>query len=575
MSTFSDFPLLPQIKKSLDSLGFTQPTEVQEKTIPLLLSDLRRDIHAQAQTGTGKTLAFGIPLLHAIDTSKKTVQGLVVAPTRELVLQIYESLKDVSRDTGIAIVPIYGGMSIERQIASIKRGAHIIVGTPGRLNDHLRRKTVSFKDLKILVLDEADIMLDMGFRQEVDTILSSAPKDRQIWLFSATVLDGIKQLIASHMKDVHVVRATKKGVVSSQVEQYYCVVPRTKRMEAIARFIEVAPDFYGIIFCQTKLLTSEVAEWLVSRGFRASCLHGDMKQALRNQVIKGFKNKDFNILVATDVAARGIDISNLTHVINFSIPQELESYVHRIGRTGRAGKQGTAILLVSPNEAFRIKRLQKMTNVNLQEIPVPPREAIINAKMGAVSDFIEQSKKARDEFSAVHKALEALVDSFTQDEIKRSFIGALEDIFFKGGLQEDFDNIRLGNLSEGTVQQEICIDLGADAGLSEQEVRSYLHETCKLLPQELRKVRVLGKRTFISIPENRLHECFELIKKNPISTRKHKVFMVEDTFAGKNSRSTRSRGDNRQQRSGGGSSRRSGRSNAERGDRMPMRRRRR
>jgi len=556
VSTFSKFPLLPQIQKSLDSLGFTKPTEIQEKAIPLLLGDLRRDVHAQAQTGTGKTLAFGIPLLHAIDSSKKVVQGLVVAPTRELVLQIYESLKDVSRDTGISIVPIYGGMSIERQIASIKKGAHIIVGTPGRLNDHLRRKTLLLKNLKVLVLDEADIMLDMGFRQEVDAILNHAPKDRQIWLFSATVLDGIKQLIKSHMKDVITIKSTKKTVVSSQVDQYYCVVPRVKRMEAIARFVEVAPDFYGIIFCQTKLLTSEVAEQLASRGFRASCLHGDMKQALRNQVIKGFKSKDFNILVATDVAARGIDVSDLTHVINFSIPQETESYIHRIGRTGRAGKKGTAIVLVSPTESHRIKRLQRSTSVNLQEIPVPPREAIISAKMGAVSDFIEQSKKPRAEFSAVHKALEELVASFTQDEIKQSFIGALEDIFFKGGLREDFDKI---SLSGGSVQQEICIDIGTEAGLTEQEVRNYLHANCKLLPQEVRKVRVLSKRTFISMPENRLQNCFELIKKNPISTIRHRVFLVEDTFPSKRGRSSGRQGSRqRDGRFGGRRSERSG-----------------
>lgn len=566
MSTFSDFPLLPQIQKSLDALGFTTPTEIQEKAIPLLLKDLKRDVHAQAQTGTGKTLAFGIPLLHTIDTSIKDVQGLVVAPTRELVLQIYESLKDVSRDTGISIVPIYGGMSIERQISSIKRGAQIIVGTPGRLNDHLRRKTISLKHLKTLVLDEADIMLDMGFRQEMDEILNRAPEDRSIWLFSATVLDGIKQLIKSHMHDVHVVKSTKKTVVSSQVEQYYCVVPRAKRMEAIARFIEVAPDFYGIIFCQTKLLTSEVAEQLASRGFRASCLHGDMKQALRNQVIKGFKNKDFNILVATDVAARGIDISNLTHVINFSIPQELESYVHRIGRTGRAGKEGTAIVMVLPNEAHRIRRLQKLTNVNLQEIPVPPKEAIISAKMGAVSDFIEQSKKPREELSAVHKALEELVASFTDNEIKQSFIIALEDKFFKGGLREDFDTM---SLTDGTVvQQEICIDLGSDAGLREHDVRNYLHATCKLLPQEIRKVRVLSKRTFISIPEGRLMECFDLIKKDPIAKAKHRVFLVEDTFPPKGGRSGRRGGDRSSSRGRSGK----GRSNS---DRRPMRRRRR
>jgi len=545
VSKFTDFNLLPSIQKALDSLEFTTPTEIQEKAIPLLLSDLSRDIHAQAQTGTGKTLAFGIPLLQSIDIKVKDVQGLIVAPTRELVLQIYESLKDVSRETGITLMPIYGGMSIQQQISSIKRGPAIIIGTPGRLNDHLRRRTLSLKNLKTLVLDEADIMLDMGFRQEVDTILDHAPSKRQIWLFSATVLNGIKQLINSHMSNVHVVKSSKKTVISSQVEQYYCVVPKAKRVGVIARFIQVYPSFYGIIFCQTKLLTSEVSEQLASFGFRANCLHGDMKQALRNQVIKGFKNKDFNILVATDVAARGIDISDLTHVINFSLPQELESYVHRIGRTGRAGKKGTAILFIAPSESYRVKRLQKITNVLLQEIPVPPKEAIIQAKMSGVADFIEQSKKERKEFSDVHTALEGFIGDFSEQEIKQSLISALEDLFFKGGLGEDFSNTRIQGTS---TQQEICISLGADDDLEESEVREYLHSTCTLLPQEIRKLRILNKRTFISLPENRLEECLNTIKKNPISPIKHRAFLVEDNFPSKGGRrsresSSRDRGD--------------------------------
>ncbi|MEX2438108.1 MAG: DEAD/DEAH box helicase, partial [Candidatus Babeliales bacterium] len=289
MSTFKEFALTPAIQKSIESLGFTTPTEIQEKTIPFLLEH-QQDIHAQAQTGTGKTLAFGIPLLHRIDTSLKEVQGLVIAPTRELVLQIYESLKDVARGSNISIEPVFGGMPIERQIAGIKRGAQIIVGTPGRLNDHLRRRTLSLKSLKVLTLDEADIMLDMGFKQEIDAILDHAPANREIWLFSATVMSGIKDLILSHMKNVNIVKSEAKGIVSSQVKQYFCVVNRRKRIDVISRFIEGAPDFYGIIFCQTKLLTSEVTEQLASKGFKVNCLHGDMSQSLRNQIIKCFRN---------------------------------------------------------------------------------------------------------------------------------------------------------------------------------------------------------------------------------------------------------------------------------------------
>jgi len=536
MKKFTDLPLLPEIQKSLDNLGFEKPTEIQEKAIPFLLES-KKDIHAQAQTGTGKTIAFGIPLLHSINTSIKSVQGLIVAPTRELVLQIFESLKDISRNTKIIIEPVYGGMPISKQIANIKRGAQIVVGTPGRLNDHLRRKTLSLKNLKTLVLDEADIMLDMGFKEEIDDILKHAPDDRLIWLFSATVKPGIKRLIRSHMKDVTVIRSDQKKALSSQVKQYYCIVPMRNRTAATIRFIEATPGFYGIIFCKTKVLTSEVMERLASKGFKVNCLHGDMSQALRNQVIKGFKNKDFNILVATDVAARGIDVADLTHVINFSMPDEPESYVHRIGRTGRAGKEGIAILFITPSERYKMKRLEKTVNTTLQEIPIPPIESIINAKMGAVSDFVESSKKEPPKkLSVVHKALNTLIDSFTQDEIRRALVIALEDKFFKDIMNEDLLTIK----SDIRRPKEICMELGRDQGLTEEKVRDYLYPTCKLLPQETRKVRVLNNKTFISIPDNRLRDCLKAIINKPIISKRHKVYLVEDDFPKKRTSNQRS-----------------------------------
>ncbi|MEX0940194.1 MAG: DEAD/DEAH box helicase [Candidatus Babeliales bacterium] len=538
MNTFSDFPLLPAIQKSLEMLGFTKPTEVQAKVIPKLLEDPKQDVHAQAQTGTGKTLAFGIPLLQVIDPSLKAVQGLIIAPTRELVLQIYESLKDVSRNTNIIIEPIYGGMPINRQITNIKRGAQIIVGTPGRLNDHLRRKTLTLSSLKVLVLDEADIMLDMGFKEEINSVLEYAPKNRNIWLFSATVLPGIKQLIKSHMKDVLSVRAAEKDILAPQVKQYYCVVPMRQRTEALARFIEAAPDFYGIVFCRTKDLTNQVMEELASKGFKANCLHGDMRQALRNQVIKGFKNKDFNILIATDVAARGIDVSDLTHVINYSIPDEMESYIHRIGRTGRAGKEGIAIVFVSGSELHKIRRLEKIARTNLQEVPVPPLDAIINAKMGAVSDFIEQSKKPDSKLSRVHEVVKELINSFSEDEVKNSLAVALEDKFFKDIIHED-----LKRVSADVGPQEICMELGQQSGLDEDIVRNYLYQVCKVLPQEVTKVRVLKEKTFISIPENRLRDCIGAMQSTPISTESHKVYLVEDVYREKRKKPTRPRPD--------------------------------
>ncbi len=540
-------PLLPEIQKSLENLGFTTPTEIQSKTIPLLL-DEKRDMHAQAQTGTGKTLAFGIPLLQAVDPSKKAVQGLVIAPTRELVLQIYEALKEVSRGSRIMIEPVYGGMPIDRQIRAIKQGAQIIIGTPGRLNDHLRRRTMSLSNLKVLVLDEADIMVDMGFKQEIDTILDHAPSDRQIWLFSATVMPGIKQLIKSHMKNVVTVKSTQKSTASAQVSQYFCVVPKRRRVEALMRFIESAPNFYGIIFCQTKMFTSELVEQLISRGFRANCLHGDMGQALRNKVIKGFKNKDFNILVATDVAARGIDVSNLTHVINFSIPREKENYIHRIGRTGRAGKEGTAILFIASSELYKIRHLEKLTGMPMSEIPIPPLDAIISAKMTAVSDFIEQAKQSRTKLEAVHTAIKGLIDGFSEDEIRHSFAVALEDKFFKDIIHEDLGNVRSDRV---TVPQEICLMLGREDGMTEHEISDYLYSTCGLIPQEVTKVRVIGNKTFISIPESRLEEVMKVMRAKPISKKKHRVYLVEDVYKPQGERGRGGRSSGRGGRSGG------------------------
>lgn len=531
MDTFSSLPILPKIKESLARLGITKPTDIQAKVVPFLLENPKRDVQAQAQTGTGKTLAFGIPLLHTIDTSLSRVQALVIAPTRELVMQIYENLKDISHGTGIVLEPIYGGMPIERQIANLKRGPHIIIGTPGRVNDHLRRKTLTLNNLKVFVLDEADIMLDMGFKEEIDDIFHYTPTSRQIWLFSATVMPGIKQLIKSHMKDVFFAQVTDTGVAHEQIKQYFCVVPHRKRVEAAARFIESAPDFYGILFCQTKTLTSEVTEQLASRGYKVDCLHGDMKQTVRNRVIKGFKSKNFNILVATNVAARGLDVSDLTHVISFSIPEEHESYVHRIGRTGRAGKEGVAIVFVSPQEMYRIGRLESATHTLLQEITVPPLNNIISSKMSAVSDFIEQSKKQDPALTPVHAAITELVQSFSEQEIRGALAKALEERFFKD-IVRDLKSAHIGDSLDSTRSssaQEICIEIGMDDGFGRDDVRRYVCDVCGLRPDQLAKIRVLNKRTFVCVPPDRTRECVNAMLQKPITpTHIPRVYTVQD-----------------------------------------------
>lgn len=437
MIRFSDIDLLlPAIKKSLEGMGITEPTTIQQKALELLLPNFHQDLHAQAQTGTGKTLAFGIPLLQAIDTTKKQTQALVLAPTRELVCQIHDSLKSIAQECGVSIESVYGGMPIERQITRLRQAPHIVIGTPGRINDHLGRKTLRIDNLSILVLDEADIMLDMGFRQELDTVFEHAPKQRHIWLFSATVMPGIKDLIASHMKNVVVIASHQTNTASNQVKQYYCIVPQKQRTEVTARFIAAATDFYGIIFCRTRELCADVARELASKGIRVEALHGDMRQPVRNQIIKAFKNKEFPVLVATDVAARGIDVSDLTHVINYNMPDDNEGYVHRIGRTGRAGKEGIAILLVSPAEIYRMNRLQRTVKTVLLEIPIPSFESIMKKRIADIALFADQKIAETKNLSPSHISLLDLVHTWSDQKQQTITMLLLHEKFF-GGIKGD------------------------------------------------------------------------------------------------------------------------------------------
>ena len=431
MTQFSKFSLLPSIQKALDSLGFTTPTAIQSEVIPSLLAEPTRDIYAQAQTGTGKTLAFGIPLLQVINPNSRHVQALILAPTRELVLQICESLMKVAVGSGIRIEAVYGGMPIQKQIQMIRSGAHIVVGTPGRINDHLRRKTLPLENLKTFVLDEADIMLDMGFKEEIDIMLKHAPTDCPIWLFSATFKPAIKQIITSYMENPLAVRVAQQDVIATHVGQYYCVTAPRQRVAATVRFIEADPEFYGIIFCQTKAQAAEVKDELVQYGFKADCLHGDMSQTLRNKVIKSFKKKSFTILVATDVAARGIDVSDLTHVINLSISREFDSYVHRIGRTGRAGKEGTAILFVSPSERSKLKQLERVTHAQLQEIKVPSAQDLMSLTIKNVATYLDELTVSATSSDDVTQKVQQLLESYSKDQLNNALIAIIKKTFFK------------------------------------------------------------------------------------------------------------------------------------------------
>lgn len=528
--TFNELPLSAPVRKALDKLGFTVPTEIQQRACELLLGKDQVDFHGQAQTGTGKTLAFGIPLIEKIDITKKSTQALIVAPTRELVLQICESLQSVALFTGISIESIYGGMPIEPQMRSLKRGVQIVVGTPGRLNDHLRRGTFGLKDLTVLVLDEADIMLDMGFKEDIDEILSFAPKRRQIWLFSATVKGGIQDIKSSHMNQPVTVSVSGNSVTGTTTEQFYCAVPRKFKLDALRRFLDMADDFYGVVFCQTKIMASEVATKLGKAGYAVGALHGDMSQAMRNRVIKDFRDSKYKVLVATDVAARGIDVNNLTHVVNYSFPEDEDSYVHRIGRTGRAGKKGVAITFVERGQLDRVKRLARRFNVTINPINIPTMDDIMNLRMDQFIGTIDKLCTSKVGQSAPARRLYEILVGRTQEELALGMYTMLCQTILKG--YEESSSIEFNtaasNESGGSYDQqeniqELAISLGQEDGINKSDVLHYLLDSRVIKAKEINKIRVIQRRTFVVVPSQFAAPLLESLRGKSICGKKARI----------------------------------------------------
>lgn len=558
ITSFKDLPLHPQILTTLDGLGFTTPTDIQGKAIPLLLASKKVDFWGQAQTGTGKTLAFGIPLIQGINASDRRLQALIVAPTRELVVQITQSLRPIAQPLGISVEAIYGGASMRDQMSALKRGVHIVVGTPGRINDHLTRRTLSLSHLSTLVLDEADIMLDMGFKEEMDQILAAAPEERQIWLFSATVKPGISNIMREHMQNTQSVCASKQAVGTANTKQYFSMVPHRNRFIALSRFIDSCPNFYGFIFCQTKILTAELAEKLAAAGYPANALHGDMSQGLRNAVIKKFKNKEFNILVATDVAARGIDVSDLTHVINYSLPNDHESYVHRIGRTGRAGKEGTAITFIgSKNEMRHIHMLERKFKVTINPLEVPSSQDIQKVYLKKAVEFLDTLSQKQPE-TAIAPELHAAINGYNPKQLANMVLSTVAEKFFPATKKDDFHFTNNSSQSyerdRGSASddglQELMIHLGTDDGISREDVADFLMQEGGIANDTLEKLKVIKRRTFIKLPAEMAEGLMEKIRGKTICGHKARISLapVSDDDWGSN-------GDPRERRSGRSSGR--------------------
>src|SRR5579875_1061403 len=366
---FEELGVGQDILRALQDIGYESPTPIQRQAIPVLMEG--RDLMAQSQTGTGKTAAFAIPMIEKVDPNEPVVQGLVLAPTRELSVQVAETIHKLGRFRGVTDMPIYGGQPYDRQLRALKRGVQIVVGTPGRLMDHIRRGTLDLSHVRLVVLDEADQMLDMGFIDDIEFILDQIPGQRQIALFSATIPPRIRSLSKRYLSDPEVLTIAKERVTVPEVSQYYVETSRQGKLEALSRILDMEQPESAVVFVRTKRETDELGESLIGRGYLAEVIHGDLSQSLRQRAITGFRDGRADILVATDVAARGLDIPNVSHVINYDIPEDPEAYVHRIGRTARAGKSGSAITFVTPRERGLLKTIERLINIRLTPMRIP------------------------------------------------------------------------------------------------------------------------------------------------------------------------------------------------------------
>lgn len=405
---YSDTKMNENILRAVEEMGFETMTPIQEQAIPVLLEG--RDVIGQAQTGTGKTAAFAIPMIERIDPQIRKPQGIILCPTRELAMQAAEEIRKLARYMhGIKVLPVYGGQDIGRQIRALSQGVQIIVGTPGRVMDHLRRHTIKTGEIRIIVLDEADEMLNMGFREDIETVLKDMPEEHQMALFSATMPQAILDITGTYQKDAVYVKVTPKEVTVAAIKQAYYRVAKKDKMDAVCRLLDYYQPVRSLVFCNTKRMVDEMTSTLKDRGYEAEGLHGDLSQNQRDTVMNLFRNGRCGILVATDVAARGIDVSGVDAVFNYDIPEDIEYYVHRIGRTGRAGRAGRSFTLVSGREIFKIRDIERICHTTIRERKLPTAKDVVRVKSGKLFEQAMEVIESRelDSFkSSISKAVE-------------------------------------------------------------------------------------------------------------------------------------------------------------------------
>lgn len=508
MKTFEELGVNEAIITAIEEQGFEHPMPVQEQVIPHLLNNLEGDILALAQTGTGKTAAFGLPIVQNVDTKSKKIQYLIITPTRELCLQIADDITGYAKYTkGVKIAAVFGGASMDRQIKMIKKGAQIVSATPGRLLDLINRGVINLSKLKTVVLDEADEMLNMGFREDLEEILKITPDEKGTLLFSATMPKEIRRIADNYMKNPIEVTIGKKNVGAETVNHICYMVQARDRYNALKRIVDYHPEIYGIVFCRTRKETQEVAELLIRDGYNADSLHGDLSQQQRDKVMNSFRIKHTRLLVATDVAARGLDIDLLTHIINYNLPDELEIYVHRSGRTGRAGKLGTSIVIANLREKGKLQHIEKMINKNFEYLPVPSGKNICEKQLFHVIDRIE---KVEVDYSQIEQFLpminkklewldrEELIKKFVSVEFNRflEYYKNAPDLNVPNEKRKASRKERIASVSDFT---RMFINLGKTDDLTPPQLIGMINDFTNIRNIEIGAIEILKNFSFFEV----------------------------------------------------------------------------
>lgn len=509
---FEEMGLSEEIQKAVRYMGFEEASPIQAKAIPAMISGI--DLIGQAQTGTGKTAAFGIPILEKVDPKLKKLQAIVLCPTRELAIQVADEIRNLSRYMhGIKVLPIYGGQDIVKQIRSLKSGTQIVIGTPGRVMDHMRRKTMKLDFVHTVVLDEADEMLNMGFREDIEFVLSGVPEERQTVLFSATMPKPIMEITKKFQNNAKVIKVTKKELTVPNIEQYYYDVKPKKKEEVLSRLLDIYSPRLSVVFCNTKKQVDLLVNALLGRGYFAAGLHGDMKQEQRDRVMQGFRTGKTEILVATDVAARGIDVDEVEAVFNYDLPQDDEYYVHRIGRTGRAGREGRAFSFVSGKEVYKLKEIQRYCKTKIYAQKVPSLNDVANTKMENILDDVERVIEQED-LDMMINAIEERVNNseFTAMDMAAAFLkiccGMTEDN--KNTEENDWEFGDTGAGEDGMVR--LFINIGKKQRVRPGDILGAIAGESGMDGKLIGTIDMYGKYTFVEVPREYAREVLNAMK---------------------------------------------------------------